>query len=75
MNWIYNGKEIKDLSDFPPNSFGFVYLITHKPTNKKYIGKKVLYFSKKVKNSYVSDISIERAAREYCDAFSEVFEK
>ena len=49
MNWIYNGKEIKDLSDFPPNSFGFVYLITHKPTNKKYIGKKVLYFSKKVK--------------------------
>ena len=39
MNWIYNGKEIKDLSDFPPNSFGFVYLVTHKPTNKKYIGK------------------------------------
>ena len=49
MSWNYKGKKIKDLSDFPPNSFGFVYLVVHKPTNKKYIGKKVLYFSKKVK--------------------------
>ena len=49
MSWTYQGKTIKDLSDFPPNSFGFVYLVTHKPSNKKYIGKKVLYFSKKVK--------------------------
>ena len=49
MSWNYKGKKIKDLSDFPPNSFGFVYLVIHKPTNKKYIGKKVLYFSKKVK--------------------------
>jgi len=32
-------------------------------------------FSKKSKNNCVSDISIERAAREYYDTFSEVFEK
>tara|TARA_Y100000004_G_C8934604_1_gene421526 strand:+ start:325 stop:810 length:486 start_codon:yes stop_codon:yes gene_type:complete len=49
MSWTYKGETIKDITDFPPNSFGFVYVITHKPTNKKYIGKKVLYFSKKVK--------------------------
>ena len=49
MSWTYQGKTIKDISDFPPNSFGFVYVITHLETNKKYIGKKVLYFSKKVK--------------------------
>ena len=49
MSWTYQGKTIKDISDFPPNSFGFVYVITHLESNKKYIGKKVLYFSKKVK--------------------------
>ena len=49
MSWTYKGETIKDITDFPPNSFGFVYVITHKPTNKKYIGKKVLYFTKKVK--------------------------
>ena len=49
MSWTYKGKTVKDLTDFPPNTFGFVYCITHLPSNKKYIGKKVLYFSKKVK--------------------------
>ena len=49
MSWTYKGKTIKDLTDFPPNTYGFVYCVTHKPSNKKYIGKKVLYFSKKVK--------------------------
>jgi hypothetical protein len=49
MSWTYKGETVKELTDFPPNTFGFVYVITHKPTNKKYIGKKVLYFSKKVK--------------------------
>ena len=49
MSWTYKGETVKDITDFPPNSFGFVYVITHKPTNKKYIGKKVLFFTKKVK--------------------------
>ena len=49
MSWTYKGETVKDITDFPPNSFGFVYVITHKPTNKKYIGKKVLFFIKKVK--------------------------
>ena len=49
MSWTYKGETINEITDFPPNSYGFIYVITHKPTNKKYIGKKVLYFSKKVR--------------------------
>ena len=50
MSWIdANGEIISDLSDFPDNTFGFVYRVVHKPTGKAYIGKKVLYFQRKVK--------------------------
>lgn len=43
MTWLYNGipfttPDTKDI--------GFVYLITNKITNKKYIGKKLFWFSK-----------------------------
>ena len=50
MSWIdANGEIISDISDFPDNTFGFVYRVVHKPTGKAYIGKKVLYFNRKVK--------------------------
>ena len=49
MVWHYNGKEITELSQFPENTFGFVYKITHTPSGKAYIGKKVLYHNRKVK--------------------------
>lgn len=49
MNWIYENKEIGKISDFPDNTYGFVYRILHKPTGKAYIGKKVLQFTRKVK--------------------------
>ena len=50
MSWIdTNGEIISDISDFPDNTFGFVYRVVHKPTGKAYIGKKVLYFNRKVK--------------------------
>ena len=49
MNWTYNKKEIEDLTDFPKPTFGFVYKITHVPTGKSYIGKKVLYHNRKIK--------------------------
>ena len=39
MSWTYKGETKKEITDFPPNSYGFIYVITHKPTNKKYIGK------------------------------------
>ena len=49
MNWIYKNEEMKSLGDFPKGTFGFVYQITHTPTGKKYIVKKVLYHNRKVK--------------------------
>ena len=44
----YKGKIIKSIKDFPAETFGFVYQTTHK-SGKSYIGKKVLYFNRKVK--------------------------
>jgi hypothetical protein len=49
MNWLYKGNTIEDISQFPENTYGFVYIVTHSPTNKSYIGKKVLYHNKKTK--------------------------
>jgi len=49
MNWLYKKQEIEDISHFPNNTYGFIYKITHIPTNKSYIGKKVLYHNKKIK--------------------------
>jgi hypothetical protein len=49
MNWTYNGDIIENISQFPPNTYGFIYKVTYTPTGKSYIGKKVLYHNKKVK--------------------------
>jgi hypothetical protein len=49
MSWLYKGNTIEDISQFPENTYGFVYIVTHTPTNKSYIGKKVLYHNKKTK--------------------------
>ena len=40
---------MSSLEDFPPSTFGFTYRVTHIPTGKMYIGKKVLKFSRKAK--------------------------
>jgi len=48
MSWRYNGKLIESKEDLfenveqGPLPVGFVYEITHLPTGKKYIGKKIL---------------------------------
>jgi len=41
-NWTYQGNPVTSL----PDCAGFVYLITHTPTKKKYIGKKLARFAK-----------------------------
>ena len=40
--WLYQNKEIKELTDMPEGSFGFIYEVTHLPTGKKYLGRKQL---------------------------------
>jgi len=49
MSWIYKTNKIGDITQFPENTFGFVYMTTHKPTGKSYIGKKVLFHNQKKK--------------------------
>ena len=48
-NWLYKQKVINSIEDMPADTFGFIYVVTHVPTGKSYIGKKVLYFNKKTK--------------------------
>jgi len=43
MTWMYQGQELQEI---PEGYTAFVYLITNKLTNKKYIGKKLFYFTK-----------------------------
>lgn len=47
--WLYQGEifTTEDIEDY----VGFVYLITHIPTGKKYIGRKYLYSYRKPKGS------------------------
>jgi hypothetical protein len=40
--WIYQNNEIKELTDMPEHTFGFIYEVTHTPTGKKYLGRKQL---------------------------------
>ena len=49
MNWLYNEVTIEDISQFPENTYGFVYKVTHTPTGKSYIGKKSLFHNVKKK--------------------------
>jgi hypothetical protein len=47
--WFYQDKEVTSIEDMPEGTFGFIYKVTYTPTNKSYIGKKVLYHNQKKK--------------------------
>jgi serine/threonine protein kinase len=47
--WIHQNQNITDIQDMPEGTYGFIYQVTHIPTGKKYIGKKVLYFERNKK--------------------------
>ena len=40
--WLYQNKQINELTDMPEDIFGFIYEVTHIPTGRKYLGKKQL---------------------------------
>jgi hypothetical protein len=48
-NWLYENREIQEITDFPENTFGFIYITTHIPTGNSYLGKKSLYHNVKKK--------------------------
>lgn len=47
--WLYEEKVIKEIEDFPQDTFGFIYIVTHRPSGKSYIGKKSLFHNIKKK--------------------------
>jgi hypothetical protein len=49
MDWIYKDQIMESISDFPDETYGFVYRIVHTPSGKAYIGKKILQNTTKVK--------------------------
>jgi hypothetical protein len=44
--WTYQGRYFHDISDFPEDTYGFIYEVFHKPSGLKYLGKKVLRFER-----------------------------
>ena len=46
--WTYEGKPITGIDDMPESTYGFIYLVTHLSTGKKYIGKKVIFFERNI---------------------------
>jgi hypothetical protein len=44
--WNYRDLKVENITDFPDNTYGFVYEVIHIPSGKKYIGKKVLFFNR-----------------------------
>lgn len=41
--WFYKGQVIKEISEFPENTYGFIYKITRIEDGKFYVGRKNLY--------------------------------
>ena len=63
--WLFKNKVISSIDEMPQDTYGFIYLVTHIPTNRKYIGKKVLYFERNVKLSKreLNELKAERKAK------------
>ena len=61
--WMYRERVITSIKDMPQGTYGFVYEVWHKPTDTKYIGKKVLYFerNKKLGKKALEILKEERA--------------
>jgi hypothetical protein len=47
--WLYQDTKIYDITQLPEWTYGFIYIVTHMPTGKSYIGKKSLYHNVKKK--------------------------
>jgi hypothetical protein len=47
--WLYQDTIIKNIEDFPKETYGFIYITTHIPSGTSYIGKKSLFHNVKKK--------------------------
>jgi len=44
--WNYKESIVESIEQMPEGTYGFIYEVTHQPTGRKYIGKKVLEFNR-----------------------------
>jgi hypothetical protein len=63
--WKYEKKEISDINEIPYGAFGFVYEVLHKPSGKKYIGRKQLISvtTKALGKKELAEITDKRASK------------
>ena len=72
MTWLYKGVELTD-EMIPEKAEGFIYIITHTPTNKRYIGRKLLTKAhRRQKNKKIIRTRVESDWREYWSSSPEV---
>ena len=63
--WSYQGRVITSIKDMPEGTYGFIYEVVYKPTDTRYIGKKVLYFerNKRLGKKALEALKEERAEK------------
>ena len=61
--WVYQGRVITSIKDMPEGTYGFIYEVKYKPTDIRYIGKKVLYFerNKRLGKKALAELREERS--------------
>ena len=69
MTWLYQDKPFEEVGD----NYGFVYIITNKTTNRKYIGKKFFWTSKRKQvNKKRKTYKVESDWKEYWSSSEEL---
>ena len=63
--WTHQGRVITSINDMPEGTYGFIYEVIYKPTDTRYIGKKVLYFerNKRLGKKALNALMEERAEK------------
>ena len=63
--WTHQGRVITSINDMPEGTYGFIYEVIYKPTDTRYIGKKVLYFerNKRLGKKALEALKEERAEK------------
>ena len=63
--WSHQGRVITSIEDMPKGTYGFIYEVIYKPTDTRYIGKKVLFFerNKRLGKKALEALRLERVEK------------